>query len=558
MPEFVTVSDYLFIRLHQLGIDHVFGVPGDFNLRLLEELMELETPRWIGTANELGASYAADGYARKRGFGAFVTTYGVGELSAINGVAGSFAEQVPVLHIVGAPSSAAAQAGLPLHHTLLDGDPGHFERAYREVTVAQARLDADQDPAGQIDWVLETMLDSSLPGYISIPDDLVHETVASDRLLVPLSHAASSQRSLGRLAQLASRVFEDAERVVVLAGAGVSRSASEQCLLELAETAALPVATLLDAKGVIDETHPLSLGVYQGAVGAARTRDAVESADVLVRVGARLSDTLTGGFSARLDGAVTIELALDHAMIDGERIENVRLADGLKALQLALIGRDSAGSSAYDEPDEALFEAEPDPSAALTQAHLWKRIAGSLAPGTTVLADAGTSYYGIAAERFPAGAQLLGQPIWSSIGYCLPATLGVALARPLERPFLLIGDGAAQMTIQDLGTIARERLHPIVILVNNAGYTIERAIRGAESAYNDITRWDWALIARGLTAGSEPLTVLEARTEAELDRALRRAHLTPAQMVLIEVHLAPHDVPRTLQSMVDMLAQRAA
>jgi alpha-keto-acid decarboxylase len=226
MPEFVTVSDYLFIRLHQLGVEHLFGVPGDFNLLLLEELQELDTPRWVGTANELGASYAADGYARKRGFGAFVTTYGVGELSAINGVAGSFAEQVPVLQIVGAPSSAASELGLPLHHTLLDGDAGHFERAYREVTVAQARLDSDRDPAKQIDAVLQTMLDRSLPGYIGIPEDLVRESIAGDRLFAPLVQTVSSQQSVGRIAQLASRVFDQAERIVVLAGAGVNRAAS--------------------------------------------------------------------------------------------------------------------------------------------------------------------------------------------------------------------------------------------------------------------------------------------------------------------------------------------
>jgi indolepyruvate decarboxylase len=576
VPDFVTVSDYLFSRLHQLGVEHVFGVPGDFNLLLLEELQELQVPRWVGTANELGASYAADGYARKRGFGAFLTTYGVGELSAINGVAGSFAEQVPVLHIVGSPSSTATELGLPLHHTLLDGDPGHFERAYREVTVAQARLDSDRDPAEQIDAVLQAMLDCSLPGYISIPEDLVSEPLASGRLLHPLAPTVSSPQSVGRVAQLASRVLDRAERIVVLAGGGVNRAGAEERLLELAEAAALPVATLLDAKGVVDEAHPLALGVYQGAIGASETREIVEGADVLVRVGARVSDTLTGGFSARLDDAVTIELELDHAVIDGERVGNVLLADGLSALQFALADRISGALRVYrgerrsdesldpgalsHEPLglEPLPDADSDPEVPLTQADLWKRVASSLSPGTTVLADAGTSYYGIGVERFPAGAQLLGQPIWSSIGYCLPATLGVALARPQERPVLLIGDGAAQMTIQDLGTIAREGLHPIIVLVNNDGYTIERAIRGPESGYNDITRWDWAQIARGMTSGSEAITVLDAKTAQDLDRALRRAQMTPDQLVMIEVHVDRHDVPRSLKAMVGMLAQRAA
>ncbi|HEX3801927.1 MAG TPA: thiamine pyrophosphate-binding protein [Solirubrobacteraceae bacterium] len=565
----VSVAVYLFARLRQLGVEHVFGVPGDFNLLLLEELDELDAPRWVGTANELGASYAADGYSRERGFGALVTTYGVGELSAINGVAGSFAEQVPVLHIVGAPRTTATARGLPLHHTMLDGDAGHFQRAAAEVTTAQVVLGPDTEPGELIDQLLQTILDTSLPGYLSIPEDIVGQWISGERLATTLTPTASSPSAVAEFRRRVAPMLEPAERVVLLAGAGVNRARCERQLRRLAESAALPVATLLDAKGALDERHPLSVGVYQGAVSADDVRAVVEGADVLVRVGARPCDTLTGGFSHRLDDSALIELDIDHAAIDGHPIHGIRLADALSVIETVIVERLSepvtanayrlltaiAGTHAHDldELDGAVTE----PDAPLTQARLWQTVAAMLPTHSTVLADAGTSFYGIGAELLPDDSRFIGQPVWSSIGYCLPAALGAQLAQPDRRTVLLIGDGAAQMTIQELGTIAREHLKPIIILVDNNGYTIERAIRGTHSSYNDITRWNWPMLAAGLTAGSGQITVSQAATNGELFDALHEARTTPDQLVLIQAHLDRLDVPGALGSMIDALAQSA-
>lgn len=117
-----------------------FGVPGDYNLQFLDHVIDHPTLRWVGCANELNAAYAADGYARMSGAGALLTTFGVGELSAINGIAGSYAEYVPVLHIVGAPCSAAQQRGELMHHTLGDGDFRHFYRMSQAISAASAIL----------------------------------------------------------------------------------------------------------------------------------------------------------------------------------------------------------------------------------------------------------------------------------------------------------------------------------------------------------------------------------------------------------------------------------
>src|SRR3984893_1714218 len=118
-----TVVAYLATRLVQLGVTHLFGLPGDFNLTLLDEMLTVEGIAWSGSTNELNAAYTADGYARVgRRPGALVTTYGVGEVSASNGNAGSYGEDVPVVHIVGMPSRASMERGAALHHTFVDGD----------------------------------------------------------------------------------------------------------------------------------------------------------------------------------------------------------------------------------------------------------------------------------------------------------------------------------------------------------------------------------------------------------------------------------------------------
>src|ERR1700743_672198 len=111
MPTPLKVAEYLFVRLHQLGVRSIHGVPGDYNLTLLD-YVEPSGIHWVGNCNELNAGYAADGYARIKGVGALITTFGVGELSAINAVAGAYSERAPLVHVVGTPERAAQDCQL--------------------------------------------------------------------------------------------------------------------------------------------------------------------------------------------------------------------------------------------------------------------------------------------------------------------------------------------------------------------------------------------------------------------------------------------------------------
>src|SRR5215470_4915854 len=132
----MNIGDFLLRRLKEAGVRHLFGVPGDYSLELLQQLQDSGALEWVGTCSELNASYAADGYARLNGLGALLVTHGVGALSAINGIAGAYSEHVPVICIAGSIPLRSIDRGLGMHHTMADGAWDQFLGAYAQVTAA--------------------------------------------------------------------------------------------------------------------------------------------------------------------------------------------------------------------------------------------------------------------------------------------------------------------------------------------------------------------------------------------------------------------------------------
>jgi indolepyruvate decarboxylase len=184
----------------------------------------------------------------------------------------------------------------------------------------------------------------------------------------------------------------------------------------------------------------------------------------------------------------------------------------------------------------------------LTQEMVWNRLCAALTPGNVVLADQGTSFYGMADHRLPHGVTFIGQPLWGSIGYTLPAAVGAGVAHPDRRTVLLIGDGAAQLTVQELGTFSREGLSPVIVVVNNDGYTVERAIHGKTAPYNDIVGWRWTEIPNAL--GVTDHLAFRAHTYGELDDAFTAAAEHRDRMVLVEVVLPRLEIPPLLAQLV--------
>jgi pyruvate decarboxylase len=186
MARTISLAKYLFTRLKQQGVREVYGVPGDYTLKAIDHLKQSGL-QWISNCNELNAGYAADGSARITGLSALFTTYGVGELSAINAIAGSYAEHVPVVHVVGSPTRQLQESGAVLHHSLGDGRNGAFREMHEKVTVACSALWDERTAPQVIDDIIMKCLRESRPVYIDIPCDLVPAQVSEDRLAEPLN-----------------------------------------------------------------------------------------------------------------------------------------------------------------------------------------------------------------------------------------------------------------------------------------------------------------------------------------------------------------------------------
>jgi indolepyruvate decarboxylase len=297
---------------------------------------------------------------------------------------------------------------------------------------------------------------------------------------------------------------------------------------------------------VIDESAPGFLGTYIGAASEPAVREAVEGAERLITAGVQFTDLISGFFSQHLDEARRIDLLPHRAVVAGTTFEHVELGDALDALRAIVATADTPAPPAAPARAPA-----PVPDGPLTQAALWDAVGAALAPGDLVVADQGTAFYGLGPHHLPHDALFFGQPLWASIGYTLPAILGAALAAPERRPVLLIGDGAAQMTIQELGTLLRRRIPALVVVVNNDGYTVERAIRGRDQAYNDIAPWRWTQLPEALGAHADDAVAVRATTTAQLVAALDAPR---DRLTLIEAVTDPLDVPPLLVA----VAQAAA
>ncbi|MGV0745326.1 alpha-keto acid decarboxylase family protein [Mycolicibacterium sp. XJ870] len=544
-----TVGDYLLDRLAELGVTEIFGVPGDYQLEFLDHILAHPTLRWIGGANELNAGYAADGYGRLRGMAALVTTFGVGELSAANAIAGSFAEHVPVVHIVGAPSKDSQASRRIVHHTLGDGDFEHFLRMSREITCAQSNL-APATATREIDRVLSEVREQKRPGYLMIATDVARFPTEPPTAPLPRYTGGTSPRALSLFSEAATRLIAD-HRLTVLADFLVHRLGCVDELNALLTADTVPHATLMWGKSLVDESSPNFLGIYAGAASENSVREVIEDAPVLVTAGVLFTDMVSGFFSQRIDPARTIDIGVNQSVVAGQVYAPLDMAAALEAVTAILTAR--GVTSPALPPLPAPERAEPPArDSALTQKTLWDRVSEALTPGNVVLADQGTSFYGMAGHRLASGVTFIGQPLWGSIGYTLPAALGAGLADRGRRTVLLIGDGAAQLTVQELGAFGREGLAPVVVVVNNDGYTVERAIHGVTAEYNDISGWRWTELPGAL--GVPDAMTFRVSTYGELDDALAAATVAQDRMVLIEALLGRMDIPPLLTE----LAQSAA
>lgn len=523
-------------------MDHLFGVPGDFVLGFFNQVLKSDV-KYVGTCNELNAAYAADGYARIRGIGAFATTYGVGELSAINGVAGAFAERVPVVAITGSPATMNYRTRPLLHHTL--GDYQVPLRMYERVTVASTQLASGETAPAEIDRVLSACLAHQQPVYISLPSDVVMMGCARPSAFVFPAHASSDQAALGEAIKEALGMLGKAQKPVVIGDVELIRFKLQKEFAGFLDKTGFPYVTMMLGKAVLSEQHPQFIGLFEGERSRDYVRDRVESADCILQLGALMTDFNTGGFTTNLDDSKTISANIRSVKIKHHHYENVSLRDFILGLSEKLSRRDAEALEIHCASGGCVHRHtepyRPDAPRPLTLKRFFDRMSHFIGTDSIVIAETGVSLFSAAEMLMPEGATFIGQTFYGSIGYTVGATLGAGMAAQGRRPVLFVGDGSFQVTCQDLSTMIRNGLKPVIFLINNDGYTIERVI--VDRPYNDIQPWRYHKLVDVFGGGLG----LEVRTEGELEDALGKAAKTDS-LAFIEIHTGRLDCPESLRS----------
>ncbi|KAI2631224.1 thiamine diphosphate-binding protein [Xylaria nigripes] len=562
MPDTVTLAQYLFTRLRQLGIGAVHGVPGDFNLTLLDYIVPAGL-QWVGNANELNAGYAADGYARTKGLGAIVTTFGVGELSAINAIAGAYAERVPVVHIVGTPGRPTQDGRILVHHTFNDGEFGRFAQMAVHVTVAQADLKNPRISPEQIDHVLTQCLLHSRPVYIQVPVDMVSVPVSSQRLQneIRLPQTELSAYSDGVIDKILERVYKAKQPTILVDGETRGLGITEQ-VQKLVEVTQWPSWLTAFSWGLLDETAANVHGIYRGRFDTPDVDTFFQKSDLVLCFGPHYSMTNSYNASSIPTTEAAIYVTFDGIRI-GDQIFRDISAPFAMARLLARLDRSKVPSyTPCTDLTRPRFNGLPPTfrNEAITHELCWHMLAKLVQPGDIVLGEAGTAGHGC--RDFSLPKHVLGfLPVtWLSIGYMLGAAQGAALAQreliassqyhgiKSARTLLFIGDGSFQMSVQELGTIIRHNLNVTVFLINNEGYTIERVIHGLKQGYNDIATWRY-LQAPSLFGAKEDTFLAKVQTLGELQDLLEGEALRKTEgFKMVEVVMSREDVPKGVLS----------
>ncbi|SCV06087.1 LANO_0H21814g1_1 [Lachancea nothofagi CBS 11611] len=601
-PAKIPLGQYFFQRLVSCGARSVFGVPGDFNLSLLEHMYAPEVVdqglNWIGTCNELNAAYAADGYSRySNTIGCVVTTFGVGELSALNGIAGAFAENVKVLHVVGVTPSLFHQnpthASQNVHHLVPAMSCSNFEppnhRVYYDmvnarVSCSSAFLDNIDTACDQIDNVITEIYRRSQPGYIFIPADFPDMLVSCENLnnrpLISLQEVISNiptdDADTTRCTDLILEQLYKSKKPAVIADMLCDRYGLNSSLRNFVEKAQLWNFSSAMGRSILNEASPNFKGCYNGLESNEQAISDIQQCDLILHWGAVKNEMNTGHYSYQFgSNTQLVELHPNYIrFVNGKQSGKHLMFNGTYFGEI--LDRVSAGlditklNFEYPETQSPSMERyNPDPRSPITQLYLQQTFPDIMKPGDVLIVETGSFQFGVRDYVFPSNLKYISQSFYLSIGMALPCALGVGIGMqdyPLDhiyteqvgnleacppRLILCEGDGAAQMTIQELTSFLRYKVPLELFVWNNKGYTVERAIKGPTRPYNDIMMWKWTKLLEVLGDFEEKQTFSRRFETIENLSEFFELFQSPHNKLirLVEVVLDVMDFPEQLKVM---------
>ena len=540
----ISVSQALVDALWARGVRHIFGIPGDYALGLFDAFTASSLDV-INTCDEQGAGFAADAYARVRGLGVACVTYGVGGLKLINSTAQAYAERSPVVIISGAPGRAEVAGGALLHHRVRDF--GSQYRIFEEVTVAQTILSDPNTAYAEIHRVLDAAERTKRPVYIEIPRDCVQLTVNP----APAKQYSPPQADPGTLAEALDEVtamLNAAANPTILAGVEVHRFGLQDKLLAFIQHAGMPFATTIMGKSVVAESTPGFLGVYAGTLSDAEVRQSVERSDCILNLGAMLTDLNTGIFTAEIEPSRIISSNADSLIVKRHHYPGIDLRSFLDALLNTPNLRARGPLPKSRHASVSSFTALPDNP--ITTVRVFECLDAELGDDVAVIADPGDAMFGAIDLTIHSRTEFISCAYYASLGFAVPASIGVQLAEPQWRPLVLVGDGAFQMTGAELSTAARYGLSPIVVVLDNQGYGTERPM--LDGPFNDVHPWVLTEFPKLIQAGQGYLV----DTESQFIEAIRAALRATNELAILHVRLASDDFSPALRRLTANLGKR--
>jgi indolepyruvate decarboxylase len=539
-----TIGSYLIQRLQDYGIEHVFGIPGDFVLQFYAQLCDSPITV-VGCTREDNAGFAADAYARVHGMGAVCVTYSVGGLSMCNSIAGAYAEKSPVVVISGAPGVVERRSDPLLHHKVRDFNTQR--EVFEKITVASASLDDPLTAFREIDRCLAAAERYKRPVYLELPRDRVNSECPypyDAKVEKPVSNKDALKEALAESAEM----INACQRPVIVAGVEMHRFGLGDELVKFAEKNQIPMVATLLGKSVVSEKHPLYLGIYEGAMCREPVRKFVEESDCIILLGTFLTDIDLGIYTAKIDPGKCIYVTSDELQIQHHHYHDVLLGDFVQGLVKADLKPPKRPIPAGCKKELTKFELQPNEK--ITSRRLFHRINELLDENMVVVADVGDSLFAAADLTIYRDTEFLSPAYYTSMGFAVPAAIGAEFADEDLRPIVLVGDGAFQMTCLELSTAVRHGFNPIVLVLNNKGYGTERFLH--EGAFNDILNWQYHRLPDFLGGGWG----FEVHTEGDLEKALRAALANRDTFSLLNIHLEPTDISPALDRLAKVLSKR--
>ncbi len=485
----IKFASYLTLRLIDLGITEVFGLPGDYNFKIVEAIEENENINWIGSTNELNAGYAADGYSRIKGFGAMVSTFGVGELSAINAIAGSMAENVPVIKIVGVPKTKDIENCTLLHHNLDNANYHAFEHAYSNVVETTAFLNK-QNAKDELDRVIDVMIKTKKPVYVAVPIDVCDIEVEVEYKKLCLK---SNPNNLDSAVNEIINLIKKSAKPLLIAGILANRFGSKKVLNNFLLKTKIPSCSFIRGMDIINSDTKNYMGVYGAELANEVCYNYMNSSDCIILAGCVLSDLNTMGFKYNFKLNDVIDIHPDYVSIKGKKIENVLIKDLFEALQEKIsyiYGENIANELGYKNLPAA-------DNSRLCMEYIYPRIEKFLKEDDILVTEVGLVPFGAIPMKFPLNISVQNQMLWGSIGWATPCAFGCSMADKSRRTILITGDGSHQLTAQEISTMMRNKVKPIIFVINNSGYTVERILcDNVDYDYNNIASWNYSMLPK--------------------------------------------------------------